>query len=184
MAHPSFCAEAAMTRTRLLLTTFVLLFLVAFVRSVHAQDAKMAKQDVQALSRLAQADMAEIAAGKLAAQKASNGEVKKFGEHMVQDHTTMLDEGKKLAQSKGVKPPADTDSKHRGALKKLGGLSGAEFDRQYMQQMVKDHEEVLQLAQKTAKGAKDPDVKAHAEKGAPHIQEHLDAAKKILSSLK
>jgi len=44
-----------MTRTRLLLTTLVLLCLVAFVRSVHAQDAKIGKQDMQAPSRLAQA---------------------------------------------------------------------------------------------------------------------------------
>ena len=58
-----FIFEAVMTTTRLLLISFVLLCLIAFVRNVHAQDAKMAKQDMQAMSRLAQADMAEIAAG-------------------------------------------------------------------------------------------------------------------------
>jgi len=173
-----------MTTSRLLITSFILLCLIAFVRSVHAQDAKMAKQDVQALSRLAQADMAEIAAGKLAAEKAANAQVKQFGQHMVDDHSKMLEEGKKIAQSKGVKPPAQTDKKHQAAIKKLAGLSGAEFDRQYMQQMVKDHQQALQLAQKTAKGAKDADVKQHAETGASHIQEHLGEAKKIQSSLK
>ena len=96
----------------------------------------------------------------------------------------MLDEGKQVAQSKGVKPPAGPDKKHQSAMKKLQGLSGEKFDQQYMEQMVKDHQEVLKLAQKAAKDAKDPEVKALAEKGAPHIQQHLDEAKKIPSSLK
>jgi len=173
-----------MATTRFILTAFVLLCVIAFVRNVHAQDAKMAKQDMQALSRLAQSDMAEIAAGKVAAQKGSSEDVKKFGQHMVDDHTMMLNEGKKIAESKGVKPPAGPDKKHQAALKKLEGLSGASFDKQYMDQMVKDHQEALKLAQKTAKGAKDSELKAHAEKGAPHIQEHLDEAKKIQASLK
>ena len=49
--------------------------------------------------------------------------------------------------------------------------------------MVKDHQEALKLAQKTSKDGKDPEVKGLAEKGAPHIQQHRDEAKKIQSSL-
>jgi putative membrane protein len=159
---------------------YSLLALVLATAPVFAQDkAKIAKQDSNALAKLAQSDMAEIEAGKVAAQKASNPEVKKYGQHMVDEHSKMLEEGKKLAESKGVKPPAQTDSKHQAALKKLQGLSGEEFDRAYMKQMVQDHEEALRLAQTTAKNSKDPEVKAHAEKGAPHIQEHLDQAKKL-----
>lgn len=176
-----------MSPFRIAVVSFVMLALIGAGRSVHAQDKdksdKMAKSDLQVLSRLAQADMAEIAAGKVAAQKATNPDVKKYGQHMVDEHTKMLEEGKKLAQSKGVKPPADTDKKHQAALKKLEGLSGAEFDRAYIQQMVQDHQEVLQLAQKTAKSTKDAELKAHLEKGAPHIQEHLDMAKKISGQL-
>jgi putative membrane protein len=145
--------------------------------------AQVAKQDRQAMMRLAQSDMAEIAAGKVAAQKASSAEVKKFGEHMVEEHSKMLEEGRKLAQSKGVKPPAAPDKKHQTALKKLEQQSGEEFDRQFMAQMVKDHEDALKLAEKTAKDAKDPELKAHAEKGAPHIKEHLEQARKLHASL-
>jgi predicted outer membrane protein len=35
--------------------------------------------------------MAEVEAGKLAQQKAKSEEVKKFGEHMIQDHGRLLD---------------------------------------------------------------------------------------------
>ena len=144
----------------------------------------LSKDDLQALRKFAQADMAEIEAGKVAAQKASHPEVKKYGEHMVQEHTKMLDEGKKLAQAKGVKPPAAPEKKHQDALKKLQGAEGEDFDRRYMRQMVRDHQEVLKLAEKTAKDAKDPELKAHAQKGMPHIKEHLESARKIEASLK
>jgi putative membrane protein len=119
----------------------------------------------------------------VAAQKTSNPEVKKYGEHMVKEHTRMLEEGSKVAQAKGVKPPAGPDKKHQSAVKKLQELSGEEFDRRYMAQMVKDHEDALELAEKTAKDAKDAEVKAHAQKGAPHIKEHLAMARKLHQSL-
>jgi putative membrane protein len=143
----------------------------------------LSKQEVQALTRLAQADLAEIEAGKLAAQKASSPDVKKYGEHMVEEHSKMLEEGKKVAEAKGVKPPAAPDKKHQDALKKLQSLSGAEFDRQYVRQMVKDHSEVLELAQKTARNAKDPDLKAHVEEGTPHVKDHLKKALELQASL-
>lgn len=144
---------------------------------------QMAKQDRQAMTKMAQTDMAEIEAGKMAMQKASSPEVKKYAEHMVQAHTKMLEEGKKLAQAKGVTPPAGPDKKHQAAAKKLGQQSGEAFDRQYMEQMVKDHEDALKLVEKTAKDAKDPDLKAQAQKGAPHIKEHLAQARKLHASL-
>jgi putative membrane protein len=176
LAYP---LEIAMTLFRLAFAFIVL----AFVASHPDAQEKLSKDDMQTLSRMARADMAEIEAGKLAQQKASNPEVKKYGEHMVQEHTKMLQEGTQLAQKKGVQPPKDTDKKHKSAMKKLQGLSGEEFDRQYISQMVKDHDEVMKLAQKTAKDTKDPDLKAHVEKGSPHVKEHLDQARKIQASL-
>lgn len=157
--------------------------LAAAFLGLSAYAGTMARQDQRALSRLAQSDLAEIAAGKIAAQKASSPEVKKYGQHMVDAHTKMLEEGRKLAESKGVKPPAAPDKKHQAALKDLEKQSGDPFDRAFMAQMVKDHEEALKLAEKTARDAKDPDLKAHAGKGAPHIREHLEQARKLHASL-
>lgn len=147
------------------------------------QDGKISKQDMNAMQKLAQSDMAEIETGKVAAQKATSPEVKKYAEKMVEDHSKMLEEGKKTAQDKGATPPSGPDKKHQAALKKLQGMSGAEFDRQYINQMVRDHQEALKVAEKAAKDAKDPDLKAHAEKGAPHIKQHLEEARKLQASL-
>jgi putative membrane protein len=177
-----------MTSFRYVLAAACAAFLAFGPSSGNAQDktdktakkgANISKGDMRSMQKMAQADMAEIAAGKVAAEKASNPEVKKYGQHMVDEHSKMLDEGSKLAQAKGMKPPAAPEKKQQDALKKLQGLSGEDFDRQYVQQMVKDHQDALKLAEKTAKDAKDPELKAHAQKGAPHIKEHLAMARKL-----
>ena len=145
---------------------------------------KLAKDDARALQRLAEADMAEVASGRLGQGSASSEDVKKFAAHMVEDHGRMLEEKKILAQAKGVKLPQQPAKRHQDAMKKLKEMGGGtDFDRKYMAQMVKDHQEALKLAEKTAKSAKDPDVKAAAQKGAPEIRKHLEEAKRIHASI-
>ena len=173
--------------------------LFAFMHSPSAQEAKKDKADQQQAkkeksakggddarraSRIAQADIAEVAAGKLGASKASSDEVKKFAQHMVDDHGKHLNELRSMAKSKNMTLPTAPDKKHQDAMKKLESAKGEDFDRQFMAMMVKDHQDALKLAQDTAKNAQDPDLKADAEKTSKVIQQHLDEAKKIASSLK
>jgi putative membrane protein len=141
-------------------------------------------RDAKHMKDLAIANMAEVETGKLALEKAQDPKVKEFAQHMVDDHGKMLDEVKQLAQSKGVDLPSAPDAKHEKAMKKLQSASGASFDREYMRAMVKDHRDALKLAQRTAKGAKDPDLKAAAQKAAPDIQEHLKMAQDLAKNEK
>lgn len=156
--------------------------------ALSQQDAKksqqktqktLSKEDRQRFQRLARDNMAEIELGKLAQQKAASPDVKKFGEHMVEDHGELLEEQKKLAEKKNVKMPQGPNKEQQQAKKKLEGLSGEKFDQAYMQQMVKDHEKALKLVQDTAKNARDPQLKQMAQKAAPDIKEHLQAARDL-----
>jgi putative membrane protein len=148
------------------------------------KDGKIAGQDMKFMREMAQANLAEVQAGKMAASKASSAEVKKYGQHMVDDHSKALSENRSLAKAKGVQAPSQPAKKHQAAMKKLEKEKGEGFDKAFMQQMVKDHEEALKLHQDAAKNAKDPQLKAAAEKSVPVIQKHLEEAKSIVSSLK
>ena len=150
----------------------------------EAKKSALAKDDARMMREMAQSDLAEVQAGKVGAQKASSGEVKKFAQHMVDDHGKQLSEARDLARKKNMQLPAQPMKKHQSAMKKLEQASGAEFDKVFMQQMVKDHEDALKLAQNAAKNAKDKDFKAAAEKAVPVIQKHLEEAKQVASSLK
>jgi len=165
--------------------------LIAMAGSPSAQDTKkeakkaaLQGNDSKMIRAIAQADMAEVAAGKLGASKAQSAEVKKFAQHMVDDHGKHLAGVRKMAKAKGVQLPSTPAKKHQDALKKLQSASGAQFDKAFMDQMVKNHQDALKLVQATARSAKDKDLKADAQKTAPNIEKHLEMAKSIATSLK
>ncbi len=139
-------------------------------------------RDLRYFNDLAQANMAEVEAGKLAQNKAQSEEVKKFAQHMVEDHGQMLEEQQQMAKTKNVEVPKQPKKDSQAAMKKLEGMSGEKFDQAFMDQMVKDHEKSLKLAQDASKNAKDPQVKQAAEKATPKIQEHLKMARQIQGS--
>ena len=138
--------------------------------------------DARNLKALAEANLAEIEAGKLAAQKATNADVKKFAQQMVDDHGKQLAEMRKLAQAKSIELPAAPEAKHQRALEKLQTLSGADFDRRYMRMQVAAHRKAGKLAERTAKDAADAELKVAAQKAAPEIQQHLKRAKELAAN--
>lgn len=148
-----------------------------------AAGASVASVDAQYFRDIAQANLAEIATGRLAVAKAQSPDVRQFGQRMIDEHTQMQAEGAAIARAKGLPVPAEPDARHQAAAKQLEALSGASFDREYMEQMVKDHVETLQLLEQAYARMKDQDLRAHAQKGIPHVRQHLDAARRIAGDL-
>ena len=83
---------------------------------------------------------------------------------MVKDHSWANDELKALAQQKNVELSAAMDRKAKKMMDKLTKKSGADFDKEYMHHMVKEHDKDVSAFKKAIKKVKDPDVKAWAEK--------------------
>jgi putative membrane protein len=123
--------------------------------------------------------MAEVDLGQLAASKASNPDVKQFGQRMVDDHGKANEELKSWASQKNVKLPTELDAKHKAEHARLEKLSGDAFDRAYMTSMVADHNKDVAEFQRESKSAKDADLKAWAAKTLPTLQDHQKSAKEI-----
>lgn len=130
------------------------------------------------MKKSAQGGMAEVEMGKLAVQKATDPEVKKFGQMMVDDHGKANTELKSLAGNKSVTLPADLGS-HQGHFDKLKILAGADFDKAYVSAMVDAHETDVEAFQSQADKSSDPDVKAFAAKTLPVLKKHLESIKTI-----
>jgi putative membrane protein len=120
--------------------------------------------------------VAEVEAGKVAGQRAGHDKVKQFGARMVQDHSKANDELKQIASGKGLQLPSAPDAHNREMMAKMQKLSGAEFDRAYMDHMVKDHQKDVAAFEKEASSGQDPDIKAFAAKTLPTLREHLKMA--------
>ena len=123
--------------------------------------------------------LAEVELGRLAAQKGQSADVKKFGQRMVTDHSKANAELKKLAASKGITLPPQMDVEQMAVHDRLAKLSGADFDREYMTLMVKDHDKDVAAFMDEAKDGTDPDIKSFAAKTLPTLQEHQRMAKEI-----
>jgi putative membrane protein len=117
--------------------------------------------------------LAEVQLGKMTAEKAASPEVKQFGQRMLQDHSKANQELMALVKTKAISVPTALDQKHQEEADRLATLQGAAFDRAYIQQMVKDHEEDVQLFSTQAQQGKDPELKAFAVKTLPTLEEHL-----------
>jgi|tagenome__1003787_1003787.scaffolds.fasta_scaffold20366243_1 putative membrane protein len=111
-------------------------------RSNRGDDAK------EFVKHMAIAGMTEVQLGQMAAARATNPEVKAFGEMMVKDHTQANSELTALAAQLNVPPPTELDRKHQDVANRLSKLQGAEFDREYLKVMVQSHQDVAKELQK------------------------------------
>jgi putative membrane protein len=127
--------------------------------------------------KIARGGMAEVELGKLAAEKASSDEVKKFGQRMADDHSKANDELKTLAQSKNITLPSEIGAEEKALRDRLMKLSGPAFDQAYMKAMVSDHVKDVNEFKVESKNGKDPEVKAWAAKTLPTLEEHLKLAR-------
>lgn len=128
--------------------------------------------------------MAEVEMGRLALEKASSDDVKKYAQQMIDDHTKANEELMQVASTKGVTLPSGPDAKHMALMQKMRGMSGAEFDRMYIKESgVNDHAKMEKLFQKESTGGKDADARAFAAKTLPTVQMHLKMARDMSGSM-
>jgi predicted outer membrane protein len=145
-----------------------------------AGSSKLSKGDEKILKDVAQANIDEIEAAKLAQTKSQNDQVKSFAQQMIDDHGKALTDTQQLAQQKGVTLPTEPDAKHKAMATKLQAMSGAAFDKAYMAQAgVSDHKAVHSALLRDEKKAKDPDVKALVAKITPVVEQHLKSAEQM-----
>jgi putative membrane protein len=139
--------------------------------------------DASFVRKAAQSNYAEIQLGKLAQDKASNPAVKEFGQRMVTDHTTAYDQLKPIASKDNLSMPSNMSAKDQALYNHLSKLSGSQFDRSYMQAMVKDHKMDVSEFQHEAQTAQNPDVRSYASNTLSVLQQHLQLAESTNSKV-
>ena len=152
-----------------------------------------ARADMEFVQKQMAMGEAEIAMGQLAQKKGTHPEVKRFGEMMVRDHRmagqdlkeVLANANNQTGTAAGTDSPRNTDEHgdHKEHMEELQKLSGREFDRQYIDQMVEDHEEALRDVERQAENATNPQVRQWAAKTLPKMQQHLERAKTIQETL-
>jgi putative membrane protein len=166
--------------------TVMVAFLTVGLTSVYSAGQGAAVTQVTApaefVKTVATGGSKEVAVGKLAAEKATNPDAKAFASRMVTDHSKANESLVALAAKKSWSATPDTAS-YKPEFDKLAALSGAAFDRAYMDVMVAAHEKTIALMEQQAKNGTDPDLKAWAAKTLPTVQQHLKLARDTRAKL-
>lgn len=166
-------------------TIVIAALLLAPVAGASAQGVT----DAQIASIVVTANQVDIDAGKLGKAQSTNAEVKKFADLMITDHTGVNKSATELVTKLKVTPednPTSQSLKSGGDanLKKLKGLSGAAFDKAYVDNEVTYHQAVLDAVDKTLiPSAKNAELKALLVKVRPAFVAHLEHAKHLQSTL-
>jgi putative membrane protein len=143
------------------------------------QSAGMGDTDTTFVKKAARGGLAEVELGQLAVQKASSEDVKKFGQRMVDDHSKANEQLKQVAAQKNIDLPQNLDAKDKATKARLEKLSGEQFDKAYMKDMLKDHKKDVAEFERESKSGKDAAIKSFAEQTLPTLKEHLQEAQRI-----
>ena len=141
--------------------------------------ALLSSSDREFIMKAAEGGMLEVTLGQIAINKAVNPDVKQFAQRMVDDHSKANQELSALATSKGVTLPAADTKKEQKMKEHFDKHAGADFDREYMKQMVKDHKATVEMFERHSKSGRDADLKAFADKTLPTLREHHQLAQEI-----
>ncbi len=146
---------------------------------VPSPEASSKKTNAAILAQIHQADLKEIAVGKMAEEKASTDEVRAYADQLVKDHTSADQMVLAMAQKTGTHlhgastVPSKTD-------RKLSSASGAQFDRIFLEQTSADHKKLMSELQQEREDASDDDIEALIDKIMPILQQHCDLAQILM----
>jgi putative membrane protein len=133
--------------------------------------------------KAAQANLAEIEAARIALDKSDNNDVKAYANMIKNDHTSALEDLADLMKDKNVQQPRSIASDTQQDISRMSNLSGGEFDREFVNMMVSDHQKAIELFLDQQSSAQNPDVKNYVDEVLPKLDMHLDQAQRLQTKL-
>lgn len=152
----------------------------AWAQNTRTEAQTLSQQDKTFIQEAGAGNLAEAELGRLAEQKAANPAVREFGRWMATDHGLVAN--KWLAailreEHENFQPSLTAEQKQ--LKQKLDGMSGTQFDQQYVEHMVQGHEKTIPVFEKEAKEGHNPAVKAYARDLTPVLEQHLAEVKEL-----
>ena len=133
--------------------------------------------------------MIDVEAAKQALKKSKNEAVRAFAQQMVSDHTAVNDQALTLVKKLNVTPEDNATSKSltsqaEAERTKLAGLSGAAFDKAYVDNEVAYHKTVNAALKDTLiPDAQNPELKSLLQSGLTLFLAHLEHAETLAKQL-
>jgi len=171
-----------MKRLKLLSTVIIALITVFAFQSCDDDDVDNIRIDNQTfVTEASNSNNFEIAAGTLAMSKGESELVRDYGNHMVEDHTSVGVQLSALAQSKDWDISTELQAQEKIKIATLTALTGTAFDKEYAKMMVESHEDAVDLftLASSSNGVMDTELKSFASGKLPTLKTHLEEAQTL-----
>ena len=136
---------------------------------------------------IAAANLSIIKLSELAEQKTTNDKVKLFATKMIAKHKKINGDINGLAASKNITIPEDMAFTEADGYKDISAETGLEFDKDYSDQISKQHQDFINKLDTTNSNYNDAMVKKFIDEQLPKLRTHIDESlvlKKYLDGLK
>jgi putative membrane protein len=147
-----------------------------FAAAVNGTDSSFLKNAYQD-------GLAEVKMGQMGQAKTGNPDVKALANMIVEDHSKANAQMKALADSKQVKVADEPGMTAEAKSKMLDGKTGGDFEKEYIEALIKDHKTDIDKFEKEAAKAKDPDIKNFVDQTLPTLKHHLEMAEQIQAKI-
>jgi len=99
------------------------------------------------------------------------------------DHKAALENLKDLMSKFDVKVLKGLSSELQRDIDRMSSLTGSEFDREFINMMVSDHQKAIEIFNDEESSTQDPDMKMYVENTLPILEMHLDKARQLQAKL-
>jgi len=151
----------------------------ALAKDDNKKDAEKALPDNDFLVKAATGNAMEITLGAIALRQGASESVRQFGQRLLTDHRSANQTLGLIAREQKITLPQQVSQEDLKVVDKFSRLKGNDFDRQFIDQMVADHEKDVSLYEAQAKETKDRHLKKYIDKTLPVIKRHLKIARKL-----
>lgn len=144
----------------------------------------VALSDSKVIGVLDSLDDSEIAAARLAQEKASAPEVQAFAGRVLNEHRQSAEGNERLAAALSLQPESPTlvsqlTEAHEQAMHQLRATSGPTFDRAYVAYEIKRHVMAFNFVEAAAENEGNRLLKQELVRTGPDLLSHLSAARAL-----
>ena len=140
---------------------------------------ELTNYDKMFLEIASSAGIMEVELGKLAAERGSREEVIAYGKMMIDEHSKINEEFRKLLENLNVTVPNGMNERNLEMVKEHAALTGQEFDSKYVQTMIDDHKLATEKFQEALSVAKNEEYKKFLASMIPIVRMHYEMAQEL-----
>lgn len=145
---------------------------------------EITEKDAEFAVKATVASLFEVKAAELALVRSSNAQVKDLAQMMKTDHSAANTELDAVAKQKNISVPDTVDSEHSKKYYELAEKTGSDFDKAYVDMMVKGHKDVIDFFEKESNDGKDQELKSWATMKLPTLRHHLEMSETTKDKIK